>query len=506
MSFLPLLDSSRDKETRNEAEIAATLSKEALREELDRRQQHEATLTWSEEPATPSGAWAFPTEASLGEMAVSCASLAATGERRVGLCAAYIKGGNNEEAEVQSLKNKVEGVVNNLSKITEASHRVMRPTLYTDAGFDALTAEFGALLTALKEQKRPLQADVEGAIPYSARPNEPLPETDMIIIDAVESVAEMIDTITSCLSETSHSSANESTLAIDLEGVSLGREGDISILQIFLAPQKTCFLVDIFTLKSSAFNTPGRVSQTTTLTSLLEAPEIKKLLFDCQTDNEALSHLYGIHMRGVADVQLMYSATRTEMRQRSKLFALSVVTQHCAKLSDSDKENFHSINNWGMAALVIGGKTTEYYMHEQIMNALVLNEEPDMEDAWNDFKVRVDYVRKKEGYAQCNERPLNSLAQKYCAQDVTLLGRIWKYCTEHETCNEEWEGRVAKETQSRLDMADLPASTFSSMTRDDWTKAPEGWAEIHQTSRFTGKVMKKGKGKSKAKKAADESW
>ncbi|PPJ54328.1 hypothetical protein CBER1_06115 [Cercospora berteroae] len=506
MNFLPLLDSSRDKGTRIDAEIAATLSTEALKEELDHRQQQEATLTWSEEPATPSGAWAFPTEASLGETAVACASLAATGERRVGLCMATIKGGNSEGAEVQTLKNKVEGVIVNLSKITEASYRVMRPTLYTDASFDALTAEFGALLTALKEQKRPMQGDVEGLIPYSNRPKEPLPETEIIMIDAVESVAEMIDTITSCLSENSHSSATEPALAIDLEGVSLGRDGDISILQIYLPPLKTCYLLDLFTLKSSAFSTPGRVNPKTTLTSLLEAPDVKKLLFDCRTDEEALSHLYGIHVRGVVDVQLMYSATRIETRQRSKLFALSVVTQHCVKLSDSDKENVKSAKNWGMAALVIGGKTTECYMEEQIMNAFVLNEEPDMEDAWEDFKVRVDFVRETEGYAQCNERPLSSLAQEYCAQDVALLGRIWKYCTEHETWNQDWEERVSVETQSRLEMADLPASTLSSLTRDDWTKAPAGWADIQQISRFTGKVMKKGKSKTKAKKATDESW
>ncbi|CAK1355966.1 hypothetical protein CB0940_00368 [Cercospora beticola] len=505
MNFLPLLDSSRDSETRTDAEIASKLTTEALREELARRQHHEVPFTWSEELVTPSGAWAFQTEASLSDTAVACASLAATGNRRIGLCAASIKGDSSEESEVQTLKNKVEGVITNLSKIIEAAYRVMRPTLYLDASFDALTEEFGALLTALKEQKRPVQEDVE--VPKE-RPQESLPETEIVVVETEEGVAEMVDTITACLEGTAACEAKEPQLAVDLEGVSLGRDGDISIVQIFLAPKKVCFLVDVFTLGSVAFKTAGRVSRTTTIASLLEDPQVKKLLFDCRTDNEALAHLYGVHMRGVVDVQLMYSATRTETRQRTKLFALSLVATRCANISKDDEANFHSINNWGMAALVLGGKTTQCYMEEQRMNALVLNEEPDMKDAWEDFKVRVDCVKETEGYAMCNERPLSSLAQRYCAQDVALLGRIWRYCRDHEAWNQDWEERVSKETQSRLAMADLPTSTLSSMTRDDWTKAPEGWAEIEQVSRVTGKVIKKGKGKSKAKatKVDSGSW
>lgn len=267
----PDADSSRSDDENSQLTTAATLATETLLAELERRQAKESSQEWAR-PGPPRGEWAYPIEASLSETAVACAELAATGMHRAGLCLASFKGEGNERIEMESLKRRVEALSSNLRKITEVSHSVMQPTLYTDVGIDGLVADFATFTTALRDQRRRKALD-DGTVNIKPLRNfEPvrLPDTEVVWLDTQKCVAEMIDAImywvdihttTTIPAHSSYSfglqseeraplaTNGEPLLAIDIEGVGRRRRGDISILQICLTELNTCFLIDVFTLR-----------------------------------------------------------------------------------------------------------------------------------------------------------------------------------------------------------------------------------------------------------------
>lgn len=208
-----------------------TFSTDALLAELARRQPKDDSQEWAE-IETPRGAWAFPNEAGLSETALACAELAATGARRMGLCPATMNGEDTEEFEVEALRRKIDAIKCTLRKSTEGCHRVIRPTLYTDIGLDGLIAELIVLTTALRDQRRP-QALIDGTVkPKPQRHPKELPNTETIWVDTKKGVAEMVDTImdwvdflTTSTHGTPFVAKDEPLLAIDIEGVQLGRHG-----------------------------------------------------------------------------------------------------------------------------------------------------------------------------------------------------------------------------------------------------------------------------------------
>lgn len=88
--------------------------------------------------------------------------------------------------------------------------------------------------------------------------------------------------------------ASEKTLALDCEGVDLGRGGEISIVQ--LSSRDRCFLFDVHGLKSTA-------ALVIALKSILENPEIVKIIHDAKMDADALFYLLEIRLNRVHDTQ-----------------------------------------------------------------------------------------------------------------------------------------------------------------------------------------------------------
>lgn len=93
-------------------------------------------------------------------------------------------------------------------------------------------------------------------------------------------------------------------LAVDLEGVALGRPGGtISIVQVVAAVRPaTVYLFDVTVLGERAFGPAGAPAPT--LRTLLQEPAVTKLLWDCRADAHALFRLYDIRMAGVVDLQV----------------------------------------------------------------------------------------------------------------------------------------------------------------------------------------------------------
>ena len=95
------------------------------------------------------------------------------------------------------------------------------------------------------------------------------------------------------------------TLAVDLEGVSLSRHGELCIVQIATARRAPVWAFDICALGAAAF-----AAHAPSLRTLLEDPALSKLFWDCRADANALFFLHGVRPQGVLDLQLLEVADR----------------------------------------------------------------------------------------------------------------------------------------------------------------------------------------------------
>ncbi|XP_066934835.1 piRNA biogenesis protein EXD1-like [Clytia hemisphaerica] len=90
---------------------------------------------------------------------------------------------------------------------------------------------------------------------------------------------------------------NAKELAVDCEGVELGRDGKMTLIQLLSDDEDTVFLIDVLVLGEDAFKYG--------LKEILESTEVVKLMFDCRNDSVSLWHEYGVKLTNVLDMQLL---------------------------------------------------------------------------------------------------------------------------------------------------------------------------------------------------------
>jgi len=99
------------------------------------------------------------------------------------------------------------------------------------------------------------------------------------------------------------------TLALDSEGVDLGRTGALTVLSLLPLDgdgDHPAFVFDVLVLgKALLFN-----SSIPSLKHLIESPSILKVTFDCRGDSDALWHQYRVRLANVLDMQVMEQAVR----------------------------------------------------------------------------------------------------------------------------------------------------------------------------------------------------
>ena len=88
---------------------------------------------------------------------------------------------------------------------------------------------------------------------------------------------------------------NTTHLAIDCEGVRLGRDGKLTLIQV-AAENNTVYLFDVLALGQSLFDNGMK--------DLLENSNIIKYMFDCRKDSSSLYHEYSVKLTNVIDLQL----------------------------------------------------------------------------------------------------------------------------------------------------------------------------------------------------------
>ncbi|KAF4981938.1 hypothetical protein FZEAL_2332 [Fusarium zealandicum] len=219
------------------------------------------------------------------------------------------------------------------------------------------------------------------------------------LVDSTESITKLIDTIKAI------PPGPKPNLFLDLEGVSLSRHGSISILAIFVRPNKHVYLVDVHALHSAAFGTPG--DSGVTLKDILESPGIIKVFFDVRNDSDALHHHYGVKLQGIQDVQLMENATRPPGR-RAWLKGLNKCIEYDAPLSAVDKRRWNLIKEKGLILF---------------------------------------HPSKGGSYQVFNQRPLDPDVERYCINDVQFLPELM----ERYLCrlSAAWRLKVDDETTRR---------------------------------------------------------
>ncbi|KAK7943760.1 uncharacterized protein PG986_012873 [Apiospora aurea] len=197
------------------------------------------------------------------------------------------------------------------------------------------------------------------------------------------------------------------SLYIDLEGVKLLRDGTISTMQLFVAPLGTTYLIDIYSMQSTAFTTRGRKSNRS-LQDVLESGATTKVFFDVRNDSGALFSHYSIRLRGVADLQLMELAARSYGSRRF-VNGLAKCIERDLGLSPAEKRAWAEGKERGLALF-----------HP---------------DRGGDYEV-------------FNQRPLAQELKGYCVADVRFLPRLWAVYDIKIAAR--WRPRLRSATESRV--------------------------------------------------------
>lgn len=227
-----------------------------------------------------------------------------------------------------------------------------------------------------------------------------------VMVDTQESIIALIDAITSL-------PANDSDIYVDLEGVSLGRNGTLSLVTIFLRPGRRAYIVDVHTLGATAFSTTN--SAGASLKSILESSLIKKVFFDVRNDSDALFSHFGVELQGVEDVQLMENVLRPLGRDRFLLGLEKTIRVYAEHMSTEE------VHEWA---------------------------------AVKDEGGRLFMPRRGGSYEVFNERPMRACLVRYCVNDVQHLPELrdrFAKRLQRRVRGEMLKGMVERETRRRVE-------------------------------------------------------
>ncbi|KAF2007396.1 hypothetical protein P154DRAFT_541565 [Amniculicola lignicola CBS 123094] len=121
------------------------------------------------------------------------------------------------------------------------------------------------------------------------------------------SVVDTLPMLSILLSSLRHLPTDPPSLFFDIEGVNLGRHGSILFMSLYVAPQSTTYIIDVYILSAEAFHV---VDTHNSLKDILESVDIPKVFFNIRNDSDALYSLYGISVNRIIDIQLLELATR----------------------------------------------------------------------------------------------------------------------------------------------------------------------------------------------------
>ena len=215
-------------------------------------------------------------------------------------------------------------------------------------------------------------------------------------------------------------------IAVDGEGYDLGRDGTLDILSV-ATKDRNVYLFDIATMGKQVFDAG--------LKKLLENKSVKKLMFDCRNDADALKHLFGVMLDGVLDVQLM------EVKHRQRETPSSTPPPR----TSPQYWNYWTRNTPRLFGLK---KCISTYLDSK---DLVLSKER--------VVSKMDEDRKNNIWAV---RPLEDTLKEYCAIDTCTLFSLHDILKEGQVAMRLIECASARYVDYRRSYNTLPRDTYIS--------------------------------------------
>lgn len=196
--------------------------------------------------------------------------------------------------------------------------------------------------------------------------------------NALKYTHRMIDTLP-VLKSAALDLARATSVAIDLEAFCNDDPkhlGQISLLQMCSAQaQPVVYIVDVLSL--------GREAVVSEMGELLQRESIRKTMFDCRRDVEALSTQMGVKPRGVLDLQLYHTAITWKSKGSNRRSGLGYVLKNMCNLDRQLADSAVS------AAMTLGKRAVWdvrplpdhflEYAADDVRNMLVLEEKVDIE-------------------------------------------------------------------------------------------------------------------------------
>jgi hypothetical protein len=136
-------------------------------------------------------------------------------------------------------------------------------------------------------------------------------------------------------------------LAVDFEGVKLCRSGELCLAQFTIGNDPcSVYVVDVYKLGKGAFQVTS--PRNTSLHSVLEDQQVRKIWFDPRNDVDALAHQFSIRPQGIFDLQLAEVAER-RMRCLGVRYVQGLFKSlnNCNTLSDEHKQFAGKIDQLG---------------------------------------------------------------------------------------------------------------------------------------------------------------
>jgi hypothetical protein len=205
------------------------------------------------------------------------------------------------------------------------------------------------------------------------------------------------------LAELPPSTLESPQVALDAEGVNLGRSGSLDLVQIYLPSLKHTFVLDILVL-GGRFAFDYEHENGWSVRRLLES-EILKIMWDPRQDQDPFWAHFGIKLGCIMCLQLIELVVRDRGRDRVMRMRLS----DCIDLEGEAWMKSEEVDKWVRA----NGDGRRYF--------------------------------KKHGYEVFAQRPISSVALKYAAGDVDQMVHLWKHLYQRLTD----DGRALVESETK---------------------------------------------------------
>ena len=176
-------------------------------------------------------------------------------------------------------------------------------------------------------------------------------------------------------------------LAVDCEGVSLSRKGELTIITV--ATEEKAYIFDVLKLGKAVF-TGG-------LGEILEDRSREKLMFDCREDSDALWHQFKVKLTGVLDLQLLEIIYRPENATASRPSS----TKHVRRSQRTDE----------VKSIYGFGRCLELYVKDKDLQQKKENGKQAFQRAGNEA---------------WKKRPLSDKLIQYCIVDTMGMFRLYE--------------------------------------------------------------------------------